>query len=93
MQGETFSRKSFPLHPFQKALTKKEKINLLDYKRVVCRGWSTAVRSRRCSDNALRCHSLPRRRFATSRASRKINELSCTKNQPVGECLGAPENG
>ena len=24
MQGETFSRKSFPLHPFQKALTKEE---------------------------------------------------------------------
>ena len=24
MQGETFSRKSFPLHPFQKALTKEK---------------------------------------------------------------------
>ena len=35
MQGETFSRKSFPLHPFQKALTKEEKKNLVERKQAV----------------------------------------------------------
>ena len=56
--------------------------------RIPCRGRrSTAVRSRRGSDNALRCHSLPRRRFATPTVQKQTHIVY--KKRATG---GRPQN-